>query len=267
MANSAYGMDAAVWDVIQASKPSRGKGRNETRRYPFNCAYWEGKTCGTCANRPVPYNFETEELCDVHWRKTMAASYWNHNSAYYPWVVEKTGGCHSVLDVGCGNGELALMLACDGHCVTGVDPSERCIAEAKARENGQKARFARASFEDFKADEPFDAITFVASIHHMDMERAITKAKELLAPVGVIVIVGLASPSSVLDHAIEVLRIVPSWVSSRVHRMRTSEDLGVPTSYATPSMAEVRDIASRLLPGAAIRYGLYWRYLLTWRKP
>lgn len=196
----------------------------------------------------------------------MQANYWNHNSAYHPWVLEKTRGCQRVLDVGCGNGELALMLALDGHSVTGIDPSDECIAEARVRAHGEKVRFDCTTFENFEAEEPFDAIVFVASIHHMDMEKAIAKAKGLLAPGGVIAIVGLASPSSALDHAIELLRVIPSWISSKMHHMRPSEDLGIPTSYVMPTMAQVREVASRLLPGAAIRHGLHWRYLLAWRK-
>ena len=39
-------------------------------------------------------------------------SYWNHNSAYYPWVAVNTRECPRVLDVGCGNGALALTLEC-----------------------------------------------------------------------------------------------------------------------------------------------------------
>jgi 2-polyprenyl-3-methyl-5-hydroxy-6-metoxy-1,4-benzoquinol methylase len=196
----------------------------------------------------------------------MAANYWNHNSAYYPWVVAKTFGCQRVLDVGCGNGELAYLLAAAGHSVTGIDPSASCIAEARARESGEDVRFARASFESYGAGKSFDAIVFVASLHHMDMERTLARAKELLAPGGVIAVVGLASPSSALDHAIEVLRVVPSCVSSRLHRMRTSEGLGIPTSYELPTMAQVREVASRHLPGSTIRHGLHWRYLLSWRK-
>lgn len=196
----------------------------------------------------------------------MKTSYWNHNSSYYPWVLEKTCGCRRVLDVGCGNGELALMLAVDGHSVTGIDPSDECIAEARAKTNGEMVQLACASFESFEAEEPFDAVVFVASLHHMDMEKAMVRAKGLLAPGGVIAIVGLASPSSALDRAIELLRIIPSQMSSKMHHMRTSEDLGIPTSYTTPTMAQVREVASRLLPGATIRHGLHWRYLLTWRK-
>lgn len=196
----------------------------------------------------------------------MRTNYWNHNSAYYPWVLKKTRGCQRVLDVGCGNGELALVLAADGRSVTGIDPSDGCVAEARARTSGEKVRFVCTSFGSFEVEEPFDAVVFVASLHHMDMEKAMARAKELLAPGGVIAIVGLASPSSALDRAIELLRVIPSRMSSRMHHMRTSEDLGIPTSYVTPTMARVREAASRLLPGAAIRHGLHWRFLLTWRK-
>ena len=126
-------------------------------------------------------------------------SYWNHNAAYYPWVAAKTRGCRRVLDVGCGNGELALLLARDGRSVTGIDPSGECITAARARAGSGSVRFVCTSLEGFDAEGPYDAVVFVASLHHMDMRGAIARAKELLAAGGVIAVVGLASPSSVLD--------------------------------------------------------------------
>ncbi|HET9595773.1 MAG TPA: class I SAM-dependent methyltransferase [Anaeromyxobacteraceae bacterium] len=48
-----------------------------------------------------------------------------------------------VLDVGCGTGEHALLLAARGHAVTGVDMSPTAIerARTKARERGLEATF------------------------------------------------------------------------------------------------------------------------------
>ena len=100
----------------------------------------------------------------------------------------------------------------------------------------------------------------------MDAHEALAKAKALIRPGGKIVVVGLAHPSSLLDWVIEVLRIVPTRIGSALHRMQSSEELGIPTSYELPTMAEVRRTAAEELPGAQVRPGLYYRYLLSWTK-
>lgn len=58
-------------------------------------------------------------------------------------LAEAGGVRGSVLDVGCGTGENALMLAARGHEVVGVDiaPAAIAKAEAKARERGVRATF------------------------------------------------------------------------------------------------------------------------------
>ena len=38
-------------------------------------------------------------------------------------------------------------------------------------------------------------------------------------------------------------------------------------NYALPKMAEVRAMIRRELPGAKLRSGLYYRWLLHWTKP
>ena len=42
--------------------------------------------------------------------------------------------------------------------------------------------------------------------------------------------------------------------------------MGVPVSYALPPMGEVRRLIRRRLPGARLRPGLYYRWLLRWEK-
>jgi 2-polyprenyl-3-methyl-5-hydroxy-6-metoxy-1,4-benzoquinol methylase len=55
-------------------------------------------------------------------------NYWNHNTAYHPWLVgiaaEHRG---DVLDVGCGDGLLAQRLAPVSRSVTGIDPDPAAI--------------------------------------------------------------------------------------------------------------------------------------------
>ena len=48
---------------------------------------------------------------------------------------------HRVLDVGCGTGTLALMLADLGLEVTGVDPAAASLAVARAKPGGQRVRW------------------------------------------------------------------------------------------------------------------------------
>jgi SAM-dependent methyltransferase len=47
----------------------------------------------------------------------------------------------SVVDIGCGTGQLAVELASRGHRVTGVDPSPEMLAVARGREGGELVRW------------------------------------------------------------------------------------------------------------------------------
>ncbi len=190
--------------------------------------------------------------------------YWNHNSAYYPWVQKKTVNCCTILDVGCGDGSLALFLDDGIKRIVGIDSDIHCIEKARSAKNDGPVEFICCSFEDFTQDKTFDAIVFVASLHHMDMTKALQKAKSLLSPSGKILIVGLASPSAIADWALEAARVIPSKVISSFHHMQTSEELGIKTDFDLPRMKDVRSIVKRELPGARIRYALHYRYLLEW---
>ena len=189
---------------------------------------------------------------------------WNHNSAYYPWVQKKTSSCRTVLDVGCGDGSLALFLDDGTKRIVGIDSAHHCIEKARSVENGGTVEFICCSFKDFTQNTSFDAVVFVASIHHMDMTKALQKAKSLMAPGGKLLIVGLAKPSTIIDWALEVARVLPSKILSAFHHMQASEELSLPTAYDYPTMKEIRRIVKIELPRAKIHYALYYRYLLEW---
>ncbi len=193
--------------------------------------------------------------------------YWNHNAAYYPWVRRQLEGKRRLLDVGCGNGALAEYLDEPGRSIVGIDPAEECIGQAEKRLFRGAVCWVRCGLEEYRAPaESFDGVIFAASLHHMKAEAALRKAAGLLAPGGVLLVVGLAKPSGPWDWLLEGLRVLPSAVVTRLHRAKSTEELGVPVSYALPPMGEVQSLARRLLPGAKLRQALHYRYLLRWVK-
>jgi SAM-dependent methyltransferase len=111
-----------------------------------------------------------------------------------------------VLDVGCGKGELAAAMAAAGHRVTGIDPDlpddmpavrnatfERVTIERYglpvAFDTSSGGSGSAVAGERFTAAEPFDAIVFGASLHHVEhLGVVLDRAVKLLAPGGVLVV-------------------------------------------------------------------------------
>jgi SAM-dependent methyltransferase len=93
----------------------------------------------------------------------------------------------SVLDLGTGTGNMARELARLGCRVTGVDISERQIAEANrlAKEQGLSVDFLLRPAEETRLeDASFDVITAGQSWIYFDRDRIVREVKRLLAPGG-----------------------------------------------------------------------------------
>lgn len=193
-------------------------------------------------------------------------TYWNHNVAYYKWIRNNTMTCKNILDVGCGDGSLVRYLNDGKRSIVGIDINGSCIKCASNKYDEANTAFICDNFETYKFEDKFDAVVFVASIHHMNMATAVNKAKAILKTDGIILIVGLAKPSNFFDWTVEIFRVIPCFVLSKVRHMQSSEKNNVPVSYEFQGMNEVRSIANYLLPSSKIRYGLYYRYLLKWEN-
>jgi ubiquinone/menaquinone biosynthesis C-methylase UbiE len=95
-----------------------------------------------------------------------------------------------VLDVGCGHGMTAVVLARRGAHVTALELSRGYLEEARARacENGVNIDFLQAAAEQLPfADAAFDRIWGNAVLHHLDLQIAGRQLYRVLRPGGVAV--------------------------------------------------------------------------------
>lgn len=100
----------------------------------------------------------------------------------------------SILENGCGSGEISVWLALHGAEVSGIDISEDSIliANERARQNGvtERAHFLACSGEATPfPPEQFDIIFINVSLHHLDVDLALQEFLRILKPRGVLVAV------------------------------------------------------------------------------
>jgi 2-polyprenyl-3-methyl-5-hydroxy-6-metoxy-1,4-benzoquinol methylase len=191
--------------------------------------------------------------------------YWNHNTAYHPWLIDiatHRGG--DVLDVGCGDGLLAQRLASVSRSVTAIDPDPAAIRRATKRlAKCRHVAVSQEAFDDFHpGHRRFDLITFVASLHHMDLRASLAKARDLLTPHGEIAVVGICANKSVRDWVWAVMCVPPAGFGSWWHS--ETRDVGVVVTNPREGLDDVRRVADDVLPGSSVRRALYYRYLLRW---
>jgi 2-polyprenyl-3-methyl-5-hydroxy-6-metoxy-1,4-benzoquinol methylase len=191
--------------------------------------------------------------------------YWNHNTAYHPWLVgiaAKHRG--DVLDVGCGDGLLAQRLAAVSQSVTGIEPDPATADRAIERVTDlDDVQVSPTSFKEFDpATRRFDLVTFVASLHHMDLRTSLARARDLLASSGEIAVVGLWANESAWDWVWSASCVPAVMVADRLHR--DTPDIGVTIAEPRESLRAIRRTTAEVLPGAVIRRKLYYRYLLRW---
>jgi SAM-dependent methyltransferase len=153
-----------------------------------------------------------------------AVTHWNHNEHYHGFLLRQLPArLARALDVGCGTGGLACRLAERADAVDAIDVSPQMIAAARLR------RCAVPNLRWLVGDVltaplvlgGYDAVTAVASVHHMPLEAGLSRLAELVRPGGTLAVLGLAAPSAV-DYALGVVN------GARRHRGRLLEGLPRP---------------------------------------
>jgi 2-polyprenyl-3-methyl-5-hydroxy-6-metoxy-1,4-benzoquinol methylase len=107
--------------------------------------------------------------------------YWNHNTAYHPWLLDIAARHRGdVLDVGCGDGLLARRLAPMSRAVTAIDADAAAVQRAQDRLAGHaNVTVSHTDFEAFDAGpRRFDLITFEhGSAYGIDQGAGIVDAE------------------------------------------------------------------------------------------
>lgn len=194
----------------------------------------------------------------------------NHNDFYHPFLLRKVPvGCHRALDVGCGSGTFARLLARHAAEVHAVDRSAEMIAAARELfADPPNVSYLEADIRDLDLGAArYDFISCIAAIHHVPFAATVARLRDALAPRGVLAILGLSRPT-LADLLLSGIAFAPNKARTAAGRLRGARP-GPHPPIMDPdlSLREIRALSRGLLPGAEIRRHLYWRYSLVYRKP
>lgn len=198
---------------------------------------------------------------------------WSHNAHYHPWIMRQLPRrLGRALDVGCGSGDLARLLATRAAQVHGIDSDDRIIAVAReSTDPDLPVVYAVADGRSYDRGGPYDVITCVAVLHHLPLAETLGDFRRRLAPGGTLVVVGCAQEDTRLQQVLGLvsvpLNLVFGWVRNRGRRAagRPVAMTAVTRQPEVPYTELVREV-HRVLPGARVRRRLFWRYTLVWKK-
>lgn len=219
---------------------------------------------------------------------------WDHNAHFHPWILRSLPpGAQRVLDVGCGRGDLLAALRGRSEHLEGIDPDPgMAAAAAAALQEVPGAEVHRRTLVEH-VQHPgtaaaYDAVTFVASLHHQQVPQALAQARHLLRPGGRLLVVTLVRPAGPADQLWDIADALTNPAIGLVKHPRPVQGAPVParpgpvtpevgeaepSSAAMPvrdpdlTLAALREAARHLLPGARIRRREGFRVTLRWQRP
>jgi len=199
-----------------------------------------------------------------------------HNQHYSEFLLRQVRpNCQAALEIGCGKGEFSRRLAERSARVLALDLSPEMIRIARANSASQSnIEFQIADVTTYNLPtEGFDCIASIATLHHLPLGETLRKMKAALKPGGVLLILDLFEPQGVVDTLSNPLALLVSVILRLTHHGRLRSSREARDAWAAheshdlyPTMSQVRELCSEVLPGARIKKHLLWRYSVIWRK-
>ena len=195
--------------------------------------------------------------------------YRNYLSQQFPPHLE------NALEIGCGTGEFARLLATHARSVVAIDLSPQMIRLAKSRSaNYPNIEYLLGDVMSLSLPaEGYDCIVSMATLHHLPLGEALRKMKDALKPNGVLIIHDLVAADGLVENARSALAYPVSvarrfWKTGRLRAPREVREAwaehGKGEVYLT--LDGVREMCTQYLPEARIRRHLLWHYTVVWHK-
>lgn len=201
---------------------------------------------------------------------------WNHNAHYHEYLLRQIPErCGEILEIGCGTGSFSRLLAERAEKVLAIDLSTQMIrlAGERSRLHPNIEFVAGDALACEFADDRFDCIATLTTIHHLPIETILRKIGRALKPGGVFVCLDLYRRSTLSDLLFDGIAYPASLVIRLIKdgKLRPSREVreayaehGKTDSYLT--LPQVERICADILPGAVVSRHLFYRYSIIWKK-
>lgn len=202
---------------------------------------------------------------------------WNHNNHYHDYLLRYAPPhCADALEVGCGKGEFARLLARRSDHVLALDLSAEMLRAARAR----SAAYPNIDYEqaDVLAYDllpaRYDCIVSIATLHHLPLADVLSKLAAALKPGGVLLVLDLYQAATLADRLQNVAAMPLHLILTRIKPAAPQPSAEARAAWTAHGDSDVylplravRAVCADLLPGARVTRLLLWRYALIWTKP